>query len=423
MSNRIQEAIIEHKAEILSLIDNLKKHPELGFFEFESSSFVKEAWSLLGLEVEGPFARTGLRAVINTSKPGPVVALVCELDAVMSPLNPMANKDGVAHACGHYIQCAQVFASAAALMKVKDMLCGKVVLLAVPAEEFLEIEKRLDLRKKGEIHYLSGKPELLSLGVFDDVNMAMMIHAHPDTPEYKLFLEGGNLGFTAKNIYFKGVAAHGSTPFEGRNALQAATLFFNGINANRETFRDEESIRIHPIITKGGSVVNSIPDDVRVETYIRGATREAIEKGCRIVDRCAKASAMMMDCGVEVVTIPGYLPLEQDKTMSAYMKDVALSVLGQDSVGYGIDSVGSTDMGDMSQLMPVIQPTMGGFIGGLHSAEFRVLDEWQSALKGGELLAELTYQLLVDNASKAKKVIEQFNMKMTKDQYFSYMNS
>lgn len=419
----ITSAIQKNKETILSLVKNLRENPELGFFEYKSSAFMKQAFESLGLVVEGPFARTGLKVTIQGGKTGPTVALIGELDAVGSPQNPMANELGVAHACGHYLQCAQVVAAASALLAIKNELCGNVVLLAVPAEEFLEIEKRLQLKQKGEITYLSGKPELVKLGVLDGVDMAMMLHANPDTPEYRLFLEGTNLGFTAKNIFFKGRAAHGSEPFEGRNALQAAMLFLNGVNANRETFRDNESIRIHPIITKGGSVVNSVPDDVRVETYVRGSSKDAIEKGCTIVDRCAKAGALMMGCEVEIQTIPGYLPILQDKCLSDKMKEVAEEVLGEGMYGYGVPCVGSTDMGDLSQLIPIIQPTMGGFLGGLHSAAFKAVDEWKSCEKGGALLSALTYRLLKDDAKEAKEVLSHFKANMTKEEYFSYMNN
>lgn len=417
-----EKLITDKKKDILSLAQTIRNNPELGFKEYKTSEAVRKAWESIGLKVEGPFASTGLCARIKGSKKGPTVALIGELDAVGSPNNKYANKEGTAHACGHFIQVSQVFAAACALVKLSKELCGDVVLMALPAEEFIEIEKRSEMRKDGKISYLSGKPEFLKRGLFDNVDMAAMIHAQPCTKEYMLYLEGGNLGFTAKNIRFIGKAAHGAQPFEGRNALESASLFLNGVNANRSTFRDEESIRIHPIITKGGSVVNSVPDDVRIETYVRGSSRKAIEKGCRIVDRCAKAAAKMMDCKCEIETIPGYLPLNQDHNLSECMKEVAREVLGSDMIGYNVPSVGSTDMGDISQLIPSIQPTMGGFTGELHSAEFDVADVWKSCLLGGELLAGLALNLLGNNAEKAKKVKTEFKALLTKKQYFEYMD-
>ncbi len=416
-----EKYVRKHLAKALQLAAELQACPELGFSEFKSSEILRRYWEELGLEVEGPFAGTGIRARIHGAKSGPTVCLMSELDAVVSPQNPMAAKDGIAHACGHNIQSAQVYAAGAALMEMKDSLCGDVVLLAVPAEEFLEIAHRLQLRKEGRIRYLSGKPELYRLGVFKDIDMVVLIHAFPEE-EARLHVGGGSLGFTAKNIRFEGVSGHGAAPFESRNALQAATLFFAGVNANRETFRDEESIRIHPIITKGGEIVNSVPDDVRIETYVRGRTREAIEKGCRIVDRCAKAAAEMMGCKAYVETIPGYLPLMQDKDLSSVAAEVGAQVLGDGNVIWGTDMVGSTDIGDLTHLMPAIQLLLGGFRGQQHGADFACIDISRTCMQGAMILTGFALKLLGDNASMARKVKDDFKRLLTDEQYFEYMD-
>ena len=173
-----------------------------------------------------------------------------------------------------------------------------------------------------------------------------------------------------------------------------------------------DRIRIHPIITKGGDVVNSIPDDVRIETYIRGATAEAIRYGCSVVDRCAEAAAKMMDTSAAVRTIPGYLPLRQDPIMTEEMAKTARNILPESAIGYGVDSVGSSDVGDLSCLMPVIQPTMGGFVGSLHSPGFL----------GGQLLSALTYSLLSDGGAKAKRIIKESKPLMTRQEYLRYLS-
>ena len=405
----------------LSLAKELQQHPELGFSEYESSAILRRYWESLGLEVQGPFAGTGIKARIRGAGKGPTVCLLSELDAVVSPLNPMADANGNAHACGHNIQSAQVYLAGAVIGKLKENLCGDVVLLAVPAEEFLEIEHRLELKKEGKIRYLSGKPELYRLGVFDDVDMVIMIHAYPN-PDSKLYVGGGSLGFTAKNIRFLGISGHGAAPFDSRNALQAATLFFAGVNANRETFRDEESIRIHPIITKGGEIVNSVPDDVRIETYVRGRTQEAIVKGCRVVDRCARAAADMMDCRCEIETIPGYLPLAQSAEISSLSAKIGKEMLGEGNIVLGQDMVGSTDLGDITQLKPAVQLMLGGFAGQQHGSDFKCLDMEKTCRTGAELLVKLALELLGGRAEKAKEVLSGFERRLTDEQYFSYMN-
>lgn len=405
----------------LDLAEELKAHPELGYNEYESSAILRKYWEGLGLKVEGPFGKTGIMARIKGKLPGPTVCLLSELDAVISPKNPMANAQGVAHACGHNIQSAQVYLAGAALLKNKDILCGDVVLLAVPAEEFLEIEKRLELKKNGSIKYLSGKPELYRLGIFNEIDMVIMIHAYPST-EDKLYVGGGSLGFVAKSIRIKGVSGHGAAPFESKNALQAAMLFFAGVNANRETFRDEESIRIHPIITKGGEIVNSVPDDVRIETYVRGRTTDAIKKGCTVVDRCVKAASEMMGCTYEIETIPGYLPLCQSDGISKLAASIWESEGRNEDVVWGQDMVGSTDIGDLCHLRPSVQLMLGGFEGQQHGADFRCINLKQTILEGGNLLFKLAVSLLEKNAEKGREVISSFRRKLTDEEYFKYMD-
>ena len=417
-----EERIVgKHMDKALELVSELQSCPELGYSEFKSCEVIRRYWQELGLEVEGPFAGTGIRARIHGAKSGPTICLMSELDAVVSPLNPMASPNGVAHACGHNIQSAQVYAAGAALKEMKESLCGDVVLLAVPAEEFLEIEHRLELRREGRIKYLSGKPELYRLGVFKDIDMVVLIHAFPEEEE-RLHVGGGSLGFTAKNIRFTGLSGHGAAPFDSKNALQAAMLFFSGVNANRETFRDEESIRIHPIITKGGEIVNSVPDDVRIETYVRGRTRQAIEKGCLIVDRCAKAAAEMMGCTSHVETIPGYLPLMQDRDLSKIAAEAGERVLGKGNVIWGTDMVGSTDIGDLTHLMPAIQLLLGGFMGQQHGADFSCIDLGRTCLHGAMILVGFTLRLLKDNAAEAVKVKKDFRKLLSDEQYFGYMD-
>lgn len=418
----IRREVSKRIGKAVDLAMELQANPELGFKENKSSLILMNYWESLGLSVEGPYAGTGIRCTIEGANEGPTLCLMSELDAVPSPQSPMADRStGAAHACGHNIQSAQVFAAASAILGFKDKLYGKVVLLAVPAEEFLEIEYRQKLRKEGKIQYLSGKPELYRLGVFKDIDMIALIHAHPNSPDYKLFIKGGSLGFTAKNIKFIGKSTHGAAPFYGRNALQSATLFFAGVNANRETFKEEDKIRIHPIITKGGEAVNSVPEDVRIETYIRGSSTEAIIYGCKVVDRCAVAAAKMMGCEFKIDTIPGYLPLKQDEKLSNALATAGERVLGKDNVRSGADMVGSTDIGDLSHLMPTLQATLGGFVGEQHSSDFKCVDIEKSCIIGGTILAEFVYIVLGNYAKVGKDVVKSHKRILSDSEYFAYL--
>lgn len=423
MKQKARQTIEKNQRMIEAFGSVLVSTPELGFKEVKSSAYIREQFQALGLEMQESFALTGVKALLKGRSSHANICLLSELDAVISPENPLAAPDGAAHACGHSTQSTQVYAAAIALTELQKDLDGDVTFMAVPAEEFLDLQYRLQLREEGKISYLSGKQEMIALDIFKDVDMVIMIHAQPNTPEFKVFVGGGSLGFTAKNIRFQGKEAHGAAPFTGINALQAANLAISGINANRETFSEEERIRIHPILTKGGDVVNTVPSDVRMETYVRGANRKAIQKGCTIVDRCVQAGGAMMDAQVQVETIPGYLPLNQDALLGNAFALEAQHVLGDGCVVRGVDMIGSTDMGDLSHLMPCIQPTMGGFWGDAHGKDFKLGDPLRSYLVGGEILANLVIELLKDEAALAKTIRSSFVPLMDRDEYLKYLET
>ena len=140
-----------------------------------------------------------------------------------------------------------------------------------------------------------------------------------------------NNGRVGKLVRYVGRAAHaGGAPHMGVNALYAAQIGLMAINALRETFRDEDTIRVHPILTHGGSQVNVIPGEARIETYVRGRTLDAVVDANAKVDRALRAGALALDATVEIDTLPGYLPLDCDRTMAGYFKDNAVALVGAD---------------------------------------------------------------------------------------------
>ena len=163
-----------------------------------------------------------------------------------------------------------------------DHLAGRVVFFAVPAEEGGDIEWRQEQIRAGRLEFPCGKQELMRLGHFDDVDLAMMIHTNWRAEDGKAGVPASNNGRVGKTARFIGRAAHaGGAPHMGVNALYAAQVALAGINAVRETFRDEDSIRVHPILTHGGSQVNVIPGEARLEMYVRGKTAEGVADASR----------------------------------------------------------------------------------------------------------------------------------------------
>ena len=418
---QVCEAIDRAAEEIFGIAQRILEQPELGYGEEKTAALVRETFDRLGIPFTYPHALTGVKGKLTGRTHKANVCIMGELDALKCAGHPYAAPDGTAHACGHHTQIAAMLGAAMGLAGVAEQLDGDVTFFAVPAEEFIDLEGRRALREAGKIRYFGGKQQLIAEGAFDDVDMAMMIHAQPDEPDAKLYCRGHNLGFRAKTITFRGKAAHGSTPWDGTNALNAAALAILGIHSNRETFRDEEHIRIHPIITKGGDVVNSVPDEVCIDTYVRGAALDAIRKGNDAVNRSVAGAAQMIGASVETEDLAGYLPITESEALSAVLEENAASLIGKENLVYGETITGSTDVGDLSMLLPVIQPSMGGFTGNLHSRQFGVSDPETAILMPAKMMAMTAVDLLWDGAVGAMQVKAGFVPGLTKEEYIRYL--
>jgi amidohydrolase len=241
LKRRVFEEIDSHADEIIKLSQTILNNPEPGFREAKTSQLVAGKFAALGIPFRAGLALTGVRAELVGGSAGPTIALLGELDSLIVNEHPFANSQtGAAHACGHHCQIGMMMGAAIGLMQpdVLSALSGRIVLMAVPAEEYIEIEYRDGLRREGKIEFLGGKPELIKLGEFDDVDLAMMMHTTSNPEEGKLCLSGTNNGTLAKKIQFIGRGAHaGGAPHLGINALNAATLALSAIHYNRETFR------------------------------------------------------------------------------------------------------------------------------------------------------------------------------------------
>src|SRR3989449_9414154 len=300
-------------------------------------------------------------------------------------------------------------------------LAGRVAFFAVPAEEGGDLEWRLEQVRAGRLELLGGKPELLRLGHLDDVDLSMMIHTTPRAEEGKAGVPDSNNGCVVKTIRYIGRASHaGGAPHMGINALYAAQIGLAAINAIRETFRDEDSIRVHPIITHGGSQVNVIPGDVRIETYVRGKSVEAILDANVRVDRALKAGALALGAQVEIETLPGYLPLFNHEGMAKYFLANASTQLGADNITQMGHRSGSTDMGDLSHVMPTLHPYLGGASGTGHGADFTITDPKLAYIENAKQLALMAVDMLWDDAQAAKEIIGAFKPRLSREAYLAF---
>ena len=413
--------------EIVNLSQTILEHPEPGFREVKTSQLVANKFAELGIPSRSGLALTGVRGELVGGSPGPTMAILGELDSLIVNEHPHADPNtGAAHACGHHCQIGMMLGATIGLMQpeVLSSLSGRIVPMAVPAEEYIEIEYRDSLRRDGKLEFLGGKPELIKLGEFDDVNLAMMMHTTSVAEERQLCISGTNNGTVAKKIQFVGRGAHaGGSPHLGINALNAATLALSAINFNRETFKDEDTVRVHPIITRGGEAVSAVPADVRMETFVRGRTIEAITDANVKVDRALRAGAMAVGASVNIQTIPGYMPLAQNQHMNQVFGSNAATLVGEDNVGRVVHRTGSTDMGDISQIMPAIHPYVGGATGLGHGANYVVHDYNLAVLTAAKAMAATVVDLLADGAAQGGKVVAEHRPEMTRQEYLIFMRN
>jgi amidohydrolase len=420
--------IIDAKADdLVTIAKTILKNPEPGFRELKTAKLVAEQFGALGMQPRSGLAITGVRADASGTAPGPTMAVLGELDSLIVGEHPHADPvTNAAHACGHHCQIAMMLGAASALTNsdILDSLAGRIAFMAVPAEEYIEIEFRDGLRQAGKIEFLGGKPEMVRLGEFDDVHLAMMLHTTSNPAEQQMCISNTNNGSVAKRIQFLGRAAHaGGAPHLGINALNAAMMAMTAINFNRETFRDEDSIRVHPIITKGGEAVSAVPADVRMETFVRGRTLEALMDANAKVDRALRAGAMAVGADVKIQTIPGYMPLQQHKGMAEIFRANAADLVGEENVSYVNHRGGSTDMGDISHLMPVIHPYVGGAVGLGHGATYVIEDYSLAVIKGAKALAYTVIDMLGDNASQGNSIVGGQRPDMTIPEYLKFMRN
>ncbi|HYE92801.1 MAG TPA: amidohydrolase [Terriglobales bacterium] len=428
LKRQVHAAIDKRADEIVRLGETIRKTPELGFKEFKTAKLVEDTLAGIGLSPKGGLAITGVRADLpGRAGDGPTFAMLGELDALVVAGHPEADATtGAAHACGHNAQVAGLLGAAMGLVDTKaaQHLAGRLVFFAVPAEEYGDVEWRVSQARAGKLEFLGGKPELLRLGHFDDVDLSMMIHGTSRVEDGKAGVPVSNNGCIVKTVRYIGKAAHaGGAPHMGINALYAAQIGLMAINAVRETFRDEDTIRVHPIITHGGSQVNVIPGEVRMETYVRGRTVEAIMAANTRVDRALRAGALALGAQVEIETLPGYMPMTCDETMAGYFKATMSELVGAEHYRQIGHRTGSTDMGDLSQVMPILHPYIGGARGTGHAADYEIVDKPLMYLAPAKALASMAIDLMYDGAAGAKDVLRKAKPPMTREQYLAFQRS
>jgi amidohydrolase len=413
------------KQQIIGVAREVLANPEPGFSETKTARLVARQLQELGIPFRQGLALTGVKGRIpGGAGPGPRVAILGELDSLIVNDHPHADpQTGAAHACGHHCQIGMMLGAVIGLLtpEVLQALSGEIIPFAVPAEEFIEVERRLKLRDEGRVEFLGGKQELIRLGEFDDVDLAMMCHTASDMNHHKFAVGGTSNGHVVKYVQFAGLGAHaGAAPHRGINALNAATFAMQAMHANRETFQEADTVRVHGIMTKGGEAVNAVPADVRLEWRVRSSTPQAVARNSAVVDRCLKAGALAVGASVKITTIPGYLPMRGNAQLQELFLENAGELLGRTStvtIPPRRNRGGSTDMGDLSHLMPVCHPYVGGAAGAGHSKDYLITDYEAAVVNPAKVMAMVVIDLLSDGAAQGKEVVQSHRPALRKPAY------
>lgn len=423
---RILRLIDVHKDQIIAFAEDIAAHPEPGYEEFCTAGKTAEVLKNLGYKVTEHLARTGVKGT-KSIKEGPSLTVIGELDAIGCHSHPNANPvTGVAHACGHHAQMAAMIGCAIAMADpdVQKCLAGTVNFLAVPAEEYIDADKRARLKKEG-IEFCCGKSEMIRTGVFDDTDIALTTHVHMVPVEEDFYL--GNPacnGYSAERVTVRGKAAHGAIdPWNGVNALSITTSAIQMMGLMRETFREEDHVRLHNVIRKAGDVINSVPDEAIVETKVRAASLDKICEITDMVNRAYAGSAYAFGGKIEMEKLQGYMPIIPRVADNALIEAADDLGLNYRTVQKGDFNNACTDVGDLSHLVPVVNFTFKGFEGKLHGADFKITDPEKAYILPAKLLALTVYKLLKNGGQEAKKITKSYTPVFNKESYIQYVKN
>ena len=423
---RILRLIDVHKDQIIAFAEDIAAHPEPGYEEFCTAGKTAEVLKNLGYKVTEHLARTGVKGT-KSIKEGPSLTVIGELDAIGCHSHPNANPvTGVAHACGHHAQMAAMIGCAIAMADpdVQKCLAGTVNFLAVPAEEYIDADKRATIKKEA-IEFCCGKSEMIRTGVFDDTDIALTTHVHMVPVEEDFYL--GNPacnGYSAERVTVRGKAAHGAIdPWNGVNALSITTSAIQMMGLMRETFREEDHVRLHNVIRKAGDVINSVPDEAIVETKVRAASLDKICEITDMVNRAYAGSAYAFGGKIEMEKLQGYMPIIPRAADNALIEAADDLGLNYRTVQKGDFNNACTDVGDLSHLVPVVNFTFKGFEGKLHGADFKITDPEKAYILPAKLLALTVYKLLKNGGQEAKKITKSYTPVFNKESYIQYVKN
>ncbi|MEG0562068.1 M20 family metallopeptidase [Cetobacterium sp.] len=386
MENRIINFLDNNRESFIEISQRIHKNPEIGNEEYFAAELLTKFLKDKNFTIERDIAghETGFIAR-KKSKYGefPKIAFLAEYDALPN----------LGHACGHNIIGAISVAGAVALGELLDSIPGEIVVYGCPSEE------------GGENG--SSKGSFVRENLFKDIDVAMIIHPSSENAITKKSLAVNPLDFE-----FFGKSSHAAgSPENGKNALDALIHFFNGIATLRQHVKPD--VKIHGIITHGGDAPNIIPDYTKARFYIRSSTKEGCDEITEKVEAIAHGAAIMTGCKAKISSFQNRV---DNLVPTRYFDDLYVETMKKLGVEVCVDSeksMGSTDVGNVSHVVPTIHPnikicdcSVSGHTHEFAQAAGSVKGD-EAVILGGKALALLGLSLIV-NKDKLNRIKDEF---------------
>jgi amidohydrolase len=383
LKKQVLQEIEDHRQDIIDLSLSIHSNPEIGFQEKKAAQWLTDYLERYGFEVERNFCNLPTAFKANYGEGKPAIAFLAEYDALPE----------LGHACGHNIIAAAAVGAGIGVKGVVEQLSGRVLVIGTPGEEIY-----------------GGKATMVEKAAFSDVDAAMMVH--PGTKNVAITQA---LACSSIEVEFFGRAAHAAaSPDEGINALEALILAYNSINSLRQHVRD--SCRIHGIINSGGEAANIVPAYSKATFLVRAEDDEYLAELRERVLNCFKAASVATGARISYKWRGiDYAALRNNINLARLFID-NMNSLGREF--HHSDSsrrFGSTDMGNVSQIVPAIHPFIAIAPPGIweHTPEFAEAAISEAGHKGlvdgAKALALTAVDLLIDTGTmlRVKEEFEQ----------------
>ncbi len=328
MKSLIKEEINKQFGELLHISSHLYHHPEVSGREIHSAVFLAEILEKHGFQITKNCYQIdhAFQAEYDSGKTGASIGFFCEYDALPE----------IGHGCGHNLISAMSIGAALGLKPFLDQLGGKITVFGTPAEE-------AD----------GAKVDMANQGAFNNLTAAMMVHPNGITEE-----SGSSFALYPLEFNFYGKSSHAAmAPEKGLNALDGVIMLFNSLYALKNRYTND--VNIHGVISHGGNVANIIPDFAQARFYARAPKRSLLNEVIEEMKECGLGAAKMTGTRVEFNVFEAiYDDLNTNQTLSQIFNENLIS-LGENHISQAVNSLGSIDMGNVSQVAPAIHPWLG----------------------------------------------------------------